>query len=126
MGLPANLLKLITAVLFLLVLVFSGRKGEEIIHGGGGGQAVALLQPQPGGALESGLTLSAGCYNRQNGQQIRNFGYVQGNAPERAGRNGDGVTEDGHLRAKGVQNLQHGLVALGRVHVQPGQRDGTA
>ena len=32
MGLPANLLKLITAVLFLLVLVFSGRKGEEIIH----------------------------------------------------------------------------------------------
>lgn len=32
MGLPANLLKLITAVLFLLVLVASGRKGEEIIH----------------------------------------------------------------------------------------------
>ncbi len=32
LGLPANLLKLITAVLFLLVLVFSGRKGEEIIH----------------------------------------------------------------------------------------------
>ena len=31
-GLPANLLKLATAVLFLLVLVFSGRKGEEIIH----------------------------------------------------------------------------------------------
>ncbi len=31
-GLPANLLKLVTAVLFLLVLVFSGRKGEEIIH----------------------------------------------------------------------------------------------
>lgn len=32
MGLPANLLKLITAVLFLAVLVFSGRRGEEIIH----------------------------------------------------------------------------------------------
>lgn len=32
LGLPANLLKLITALLFLLVLVFSGRKGEEIIH----------------------------------------------------------------------------------------------
>jgi putative ABC transport system permease protein len=32
LGLPANLLKLITAVLFLLVLIFSGRKGEEIIH----------------------------------------------------------------------------------------------
>lgn len=32
LGLPANLLKLITAVLFLLVLVFSGRKGEEVIH----------------------------------------------------------------------------------------------
>jgi len=31
-GLPANLLKLVTAVLFLLVLVASGRKGEEIIH----------------------------------------------------------------------------------------------
>lgn len=31
-GLPANMLKLITAVLFLLVLVLSGRKGEEIIH----------------------------------------------------------------------------------------------
>ena len=31
-GLPANLLKLITALLFLLVLVLSGRKGEEIIH----------------------------------------------------------------------------------------------
>jgi putative ABC transport system permease protein len=31
-GLPANLLKLITALLFLLVLVASGRKGEEIIH----------------------------------------------------------------------------------------------
>ncbi len=32
LGLPANLLKLVTALLFLLVLVFSGRKGEEIIH----------------------------------------------------------------------------------------------
>ena len=32
LGMPANLLKLITALLFLLVLVFSGRKGEEIIH----------------------------------------------------------------------------------------------
>lgn len=32
LGLPANLLKLITALLFLAVLVFSGRKGEEIIH----------------------------------------------------------------------------------------------
>lgn len=32
MGLPANMMKLITAVLFLLVLVVSGRKGEEIIH----------------------------------------------------------------------------------------------
>lgn len=31
-GLPANLLKLITALLFLLVLVVSGRKGEEIIN----------------------------------------------------------------------------------------------
>ena len=31
-GLPANMLKLITAALFLLVLVASGRKGEEIIH----------------------------------------------------------------------------------------------
>lgn len=31
-GLPANLLKLVTAILFLAVLVFSGRKGEEIIH----------------------------------------------------------------------------------------------
>lgn len=31
-GLPANLLKLITALLFLLVLVLSGRKGEEIIN----------------------------------------------------------------------------------------------
>lgn len=31
-GLPANLLKLITAMLFLLVLVISGRKGEEIIN----------------------------------------------------------------------------------------------
>ena len=32
MGLPANMMKLITAVLFLLVLVLSGRKGEAIIH----------------------------------------------------------------------------------------------
>ncbi len=32
MGLPANLLKLATAILFLLVLVLSGRKGEAIIH----------------------------------------------------------------------------------------------
>ena len=32
MGLPANMMKLITALLFLLVLVLSGRKGEEIIH----------------------------------------------------------------------------------------------
>jgi len=32
LGMPANLLKLITAVLFLLVLVVSNRKGEEIIH----------------------------------------------------------------------------------------------
>ena len=32
MGLPANMMKLITAALFLLVLVISGRKGEEIIH----------------------------------------------------------------------------------------------
>lgn len=31
-GLPANMLKLATAALFLLVLVLSGRKGEEIIH----------------------------------------------------------------------------------------------
>lgn len=31
-GLPANLLKLITALLFLLVLIISGRKGEEIIN----------------------------------------------------------------------------------------------
>lgn len=31
-GLPANLLKLIMAALFLLVLIISGRKGEEIIH----------------------------------------------------------------------------------------------
>ena len=31
-GLPANLMKLITAVLFLVVLVLSGRKGEAIIH----------------------------------------------------------------------------------------------
>ena len=32
LGLPANMLKFITAVLFLLVLVLAGRKGEEIIH----------------------------------------------------------------------------------------------
>ena len=32
MGLPANMMKLITAMLFLLVLVLSGRKGEAIIH----------------------------------------------------------------------------------------------
>lgn len=32
LGLPANMMKLITAVLFLLVLVVSGQKGEEIIH----------------------------------------------------------------------------------------------
>lgn len=32
LGMPANLLKLITAVLFLLVLVITNRKGEEIIH----------------------------------------------------------------------------------------------
>ena len=31
-ALPANMMKLVTAVLFLLVLVLSGRKGEEIIH----------------------------------------------------------------------------------------------
>lgn len=31
-GLPANMMKLVTAALFLLVLVVSGRKGEEIIH----------------------------------------------------------------------------------------------
>ncbi len=31
-GLPANMMKLITAALFLLVLVLSGRKGEAIIH----------------------------------------------------------------------------------------------
>lgn len=31
-GLPANMLKFITAVLFLLVLVVAGRKGEAIIH----------------------------------------------------------------------------------------------
>ena len=31
-GLPANMLKFITAALFLLVLVAAGRKGEEIIH----------------------------------------------------------------------------------------------
>lgn len=32
LGLPPNMMKLITAVLFLLVLVLSGRKGEAIIH----------------------------------------------------------------------------------------------
>lgn len=32
LGLPPNMMKLITAVLFLVVLVASGRKGEEIIH----------------------------------------------------------------------------------------------
>ena len=32
LGLPANMMKLATAVLFLLVLVVSGRKGEAIIH----------------------------------------------------------------------------------------------
>jgi putative ABC transport system permease protein len=32
LGLPANMMKLVTAMLFLLVLVLSGRKGEEIIH----------------------------------------------------------------------------------------------
>ena len=32
LGLPTNMLTLVTAVLFLLVLVVSGRKGEEIIH----------------------------------------------------------------------------------------------
>ena len=32
LGLPANLLKFITAALFLLVLVLAGRRGEEIIH----------------------------------------------------------------------------------------------
>ena len=31
-GLPANMLKFITAALFLLVLVIAGRTGEEIIH----------------------------------------------------------------------------------------------
>ncbi|MDD3346390.1 ABC transporter permease [Oscillibacter sp.] len=31
-GLPANMMKLVTAILFLLVLVLSGRKGEAIIH----------------------------------------------------------------------------------------------
>lgn len=31
-GLPANMLKFITAALFLVVLVLSGRKGDEIIH----------------------------------------------------------------------------------------------
>ena len=32
LGLPTNMMKLITAALFLLVLVLSGRKGEAIIH----------------------------------------------------------------------------------------------
>lgn len=32
LGLPANMMKLATAVLFLLVLVLAGRRGEEIIH----------------------------------------------------------------------------------------------
>ncbi|MEG1917230.1 MAG: ABC transporter permease [Oscillospiraceae bacterium] len=32
LGLPASLLKLLTALLFLAVLIVSGRKGEEIIH----------------------------------------------------------------------------------------------
>ena len=32
MGLPANMMKFITAALFLLVLVVSGRKGEAIIN----------------------------------------------------------------------------------------------
>lgn len=32
LGLPANMLKFITAALFLVVLVIAGRKGEEIIH----------------------------------------------------------------------------------------------
>ena len=32
MGVPANMMKLVTALLFLLVLVLSGRKGEEIIR----------------------------------------------------------------------------------------------
>lgn len=31
-GVPANMMKLVTALLFLLVLVLSGRKGEEIIR----------------------------------------------------------------------------------------------
>ena len=31
-GLPANMLKFITAALFLVVLVIAGRRGEEIIH----------------------------------------------------------------------------------------------
>lgn len=31
-GLPANMLKFITAVLFLVVLIVAGRRGEEIIH----------------------------------------------------------------------------------------------
>ena len=32
LGLPTNMMKLITAALFLLVLVLSGRKGEASIH----------------------------------------------------------------------------------------------
>lgn len=32
LGLPASMMKLVTAMLFLAVLVLSGRKGEEIIH----------------------------------------------------------------------------------------------
>lgn len=32
LGLPPNMMKLVTAVLFLVVLVASGRKGEAIIH----------------------------------------------------------------------------------------------
>ena len=31
-GLPANMLKFITAALFLVVLVIAGRRGEEVIH----------------------------------------------------------------------------------------------
>lgn len=31
-GLPANMLKFVTAALFLVVLVIAGRRGEEIIH----------------------------------------------------------------------------------------------
>ena len=32
LGMPANMMKFITAALFLLVLVVSGRKGEAIIN----------------------------------------------------------------------------------------------